>query len=305
MITVPVLQAIAEIFGLFGIGLFARHRGYVREEEIGRWSRFILDLLFPAYIFSSITEGFDPQRLSVLWPLPFLGLGLVLFGVAAGWFLRLGLPGSDPDTRRTFLHFCAVNNSAYLPIIIIRNLWGESALANLFLFNLGTTLGVWTIGIGVLGNRSVFRSLGSLVTPNLIAVLAALSVSLTGIVHFFPPTLRSIISTAGSAAVPVMLILIGSSFYRKGIIKISWPVLYASAVRLLILPVLAVLILNYLPVSMEVYRITVIVALMPVAVSSTIFTIRYGGNPDFAARTSIITTLAAAVTVPLALILLL
>ncbi|MFW6245434.1 MAG: AEC family transporter, partial [Fibrobacterota bacterium] len=201
--------------------------------------------------------------------------------------------------------FCAVNNSAYLPIIIIRNLWGESALANLFFFNLGTTLGVWTIGIGVLGNRDVSRSLGSLVTPNLIAVLAALSVSLAGIVHFIPSALRSVISTAGSAAVPIMLILIGSSFYRKGILKLSWPVLYASAVRLLILPVLAVFILNTLPVSREVYQITLIVALMPVAVSSTIFTIRYGGNPDFAAQTSIVTTLAAAITVPVALTILL
>ncbi len=301
MVAVPVLQAIGEIFGLFFIGWLTHHFRYLGEAETGRWSRFILDILFPIYIFSSITEGFDTGRLSELWPLPFLGLGLVLFGIFCGYVFQFGIRGSSADLRRTFLHFCAVNNSAYLPIIIVRNLWGESALANLFFFNLGTTVGVWTVGVGVLGELSIRRRLSSLITPNLIAVLAALLISLSGLKNWIPVVIGNVLSTAGSAAVPMMLILIGSSFYRPRLVRFTWPVLYASVIRLAVIPFFTVLILSMLPVSQAVFQITVVVALMPVAVASTIFTIRYGGDPEYAAQTSILTTLASALTVPLAL----
>ncbi|MDG5816087.1 AEC family transporter [Chitinispirillales bacterium ANBcel5] len=297
----PVMSAVVEIFGLFAIGWIAHHWGYIDQKETVRWSRFSIDFLLPAYIFSSITQGFEPDRLHELWPLPFIGIGLVIMGASTGLLLRYGLFTRNRDLKKTYLHFCAVNNSGYLPIIIIRNLWGESALANLFFFNLGTTLGMWTIGVGVLGEIRILHSLRTVLTPNLVAVLLGLFFSLSGLQAFVPSTVRNILMTAGSAAVPMMLILIGASFHRPGLIRVSWPVFYASASRLLLLPLIAVIILNLLPISREVYKIAVVVALMPVAVSSTILTIRYGGDPDYAAQTSITTSVAAIITVPLAL----
>ena len=46
-------------------------------------------------------------------------------------------------------------------------------------------------------------------------------------------------------------------------------------------------------------NIALIVALMPVSVASTIITRRYGGDPDFAARGAVVTTIASGATVPL------
>jgi predicted permease len=97
-----------------------------------------------------------------------------------------------------------------------------------------------------------------------------------------------------------MLVLIGASLAHRGILKLSWPVLYTSIVRLIILPVMIIPLLRWLPLPEDVCSIAVIVALMPSAVSSVIMTRRYGGNPDYAASTALVTTLCSIVTVPLA-----
>ncbi len=124
-LTPDIIFAIAEISGVLAVGWLARLTGHVREDDVNRWSRFVLDFLFPALVFHRIITGFDPSRLAEVWPLPVLGLGVIAFGALAGFGLRYGLKSRDADVRKTFHHFCAVNNYGYLPIIIVGNLWGD------------------------------------------------------------------------------------------------------------------------------------------------------------------------------------
>lgn len=297
----PIILAVVEIFGLFTIGIFARLKGYINEKEIDRWSHMVLDLLFPAFIFSSIISGFKPEKLNELWPLPFLGFGLVLYGTIAGILLKFGLFSKNPDKRLTFIYICAVNNSAYLPIIIIKNIWGEDALANLFFFNLGTTLGIWTIGVSILGASTLKNIVKNLFTPNLFAALLALFFSVSGYTSSIPGVINRIITNAGSTAVPLMLVLIGASLCNKHALRISWPVIYITTIRLIIIPLSAIVILKMLPVTSDVFTITAVVSLMPAAVASVIMTRRFGGDSNYAASTALVSTVMAILTVPVAM----
>ena len=55
------------------------------------------------------------------------------------------------------------------------------------------------------------------------------------------------------------------------------------------------------PLSPDIHNVAVIVALMPVPVSTTLLTRQYGGSPRFAAQAAVLTTLLAVVTVPAAM----
>lgn len=299
--TIPIILAIAEIFGLFAIGAAARLSGYITDKEIDRWSRLVLDFLLPAYTFTTIVRGLDRTRLYQLWPLPLLGLGLLLFFTIGGYLLRFGLFTTDGNIRKSFVHFCVANNSLYLPIIIIRNLWGESALANLFLFNIGTTIGVWTIGIAVLGSNGNKINIKNIITPNLIAILVAVVLTTLGVTSSIPTIVIRVLSSAGSAAVPLILILIGASLAHRDAVIISWHLAYISIVRLLILPAGAIFLLRLLPLPKDLFSVAVIVALMPVAVATVIMTRRYGGSPHYATSAALVTTILSVITVPVAL----
>jgi len=298
-----VVTSVCQIFGVILIGWIVRRLGYLKEEDINRWSRIVFDVLFPLLIFHTMTRRFESDRFAQLWPLPFIGLGIILVGAAAGVLLRAGLKTRDLNIRKTFHHLCAINNYGFLPIVLVQELWGEGALAKLFFMNLGSTIGFWTVGVGLLGEPAPRKALRGIVTPGLITVLLSLVLCVTGINRFIPELVHGITGAAGSAAVPVILMLIGASLYPIPSLRHKRDLAYTTIVRLVLLPALLILGLWSLPVSPDVRNITFIVALMPCAVSSTILTRRYGGCPDFAGNAAVLTTILSMATIPAFLIL--
>jgi malate permease and related proteins len=298
--TTPIILGICEIFGIFAIGWYARHRGYIREEELGRWSGLVIDFFMPMLIFHSVVSGFETDRLGELWPLPAIGFGMMAVGGLLGFFLRKGLKSKDPGVVRTFHHFCAINNYSFLPILLVQNLWGSSAaLARLFFLNLGSTLGFWTIGIALLGGGEIRRTLKNIFSVNLAALFAALLISALGWQDHVPVIAMKITGSLGAVAVPMILVLIGATLYPFPSFPEKRDLAYLSLVRLVLLPVAILGILALFPLHADVRGIALIVALMPTSVSSTVVTRLYGGSPEFAVRAAVVTTLASIVTVPL------
>jgi len=302
--TEQILLAIGQIFGVFFVGWLVRRLGYVDERDINRWSHVVVDFLFPLLIFHSIIKGFEPDRLPDLWPLPFIGLGIIILGALCGVVLRRAVRSDDPNVIKTFHHFCAVNNYGYLPIIIVQSFWGTEGVAKLFFLNLGSNLGYWTIGVGLLGAVDIRKSLRHVLTPNLVALGLALFLCLTGLSRWVPEILLRVSGAAGAAAVPSILVLIGASLYPIPELRDKRDLMYLSFVRLILLPFATVFLLMVLPIHPEVRSISIIVAIMPVSVSSTILTRRYGGSPDFAAKAAVVTTLLSLATLPAALLIL-
>jgi predicted permease len=301
-VALPIILSIAEIFGLLSIGAVCRYFRYIEEPDIDKWSKLVLDFLYPAFVFSSITIGFQTGRRNELWVLPLIGLGISMGGALLGLGLKYGLRTKNKDMERTFLYFCAVNNYGFLPVVIVQNLWGGTAmLANLFFLTLGSTIATWTVGVGVLGSTNVKQIWRNLLTPTLLATVVAIFMSWLGWNRHIPHVVSHILVSAGSASVPMMLVLSGASMFKPAVWRITWQVVYISLVRLLILPACAIVVLRQISLPTDVYAIAVIIALMPLAASSVIYTRIFGGEPDYAASSSLVTTIASIVTIPLAL----
>jgi malate permease and related proteins len=300
MITI-IIFAIIKIFGFFAIGITAKISGYIKEQSINEWSKFAIDFLYPFLIFDSITQNLHRDRLAEVWPLPVIGFGLVLLGFIIGIVLQSGLFTKDKDIRKTFIHFCAINNSSYLPIVIATNLWGGPAVANLFLLNLGSTIGLWTMGIVVLQDGNLFKNIKNLFSGNLIIVLVSVVLAVTGLSTYLPAVLMQVVNGTGSIAVPLILTLTGATLADPKGLKVNWHVIYVTIIRLVVFPFFAILLIKQLPLSKEVYSITIIVALMPVAVSSVLLIRRFGGSSEYASCTALVSTIIALITVPLAI----
>jgi malate permease and related proteins len=300
-LTLSILFSIAEISGLMLIGGIGRYLRYIDERDIDRWSKMTLDFLFPMFIFSSIIAGFKPERLGELWALPFIGFGIAAGGFLFGLVLKYGLVSKDKDIIRTFLFGCAVNNFGYLPIVIVSNMYDKNMLANLFFLTLGSTIVNWTLGVGVLGSGQIKTTIRNLFSPNLLAIVVGILVSIAGIDRYIPPMVGKIFVSAGSAAVPLMLILSGATLFKLSALRINWQVAYFTIVRLVILPSLTIAGLKLLPLPQDLFALSVIIALMPLAVSQSIFTRIFGGHPEFAASSSLVSTVASIVTIPFAL----
>lgn len=299
--TTTIFYAIFEIFGFFTIGIIARVSGYIKEQHIDSWSKFAIDYLYPFLIFSTITQKLHREMLFEVWPLPVIGFGLILLGLILGLTFQRFLFTSNKEIRRAFVHFCAINNSAYLPIIIAHAIWGETAVVNLFLLNIGSTIGLWTIGIVVLQNDFSLKNLKNLLSSNLIVTVISIIIGITNLSSFFPSVLMHICEKTGAISVPLILTITGAAIANPKALKPGWHVIYVSAMRLVIFPVVAIAILNVLPLSSNVISISVLVSLMPVAVSSVLLIRRYGGSPEYASGTALFSTAFALISIPVAL----
>jgi len=302
--TLAIIKAIAQIFGMFAVGGLARRLRYIRDQDLDPWSKLVVDFLMPCLVFHTIVRNFDVERIGELWLLPFLGFGIMAVGAVMGFALRRGVKSQDSDLIKTFHHFCAINNFGFIPMIIVQSLWGDAALALLFVMNLGSSIAFWTIGVLLLGETHIRAALKNLLSPTLTALLLALVLSLSGLKALVPQLLLDICAATGAAAIPVMLILIGATLLGDFSLGQTRDLLYLSLARLVLVPLAAVLILRQLPLAQDVFNVAVVVALMPVAVSSTLLTRRYGGSSVYAAQAAVVTTVISLITVPVALSLL-
>ena len=296
--TNEIIFSILEIFTIFAIGFLAKRFNYLNEDELNRFSKFIVDILFPFLIFTTISQHFTFEKLRFIWPLPLVGFGMIAIGAICGIFLKKAISNQKPDLQKTFHHFCAVNNFGFLPIIIINNLWGQEMVANLFLLNAGSNLAYWTIGVGLLGESNLKSKLKKLITPSFIAVIIAIIFAFTGLQPKIPHFAWSAFTTVGNASVPCMLIIVGASLYPLPKISKKFELSYLLACRLVFIPLIYIVLIYFIPFDIETRKLSLILSLMPAALTSAVLTRIYGGDTEFAVQAVIFSTILSIITIP-------
>ena len=304
---VKIIYAIIEMFCMFSVGALAMRLKFIEKDDLSKLGRLVIDIMFPMLAFSSITSKFDPSQLNELWMLPVFGFGLMFSGGILGFAFRYGMRNRKDERMITFHHFCAINNYVFLPLIILQSLWGDKYVALLLIMNIGSTLGFWTVGVGILSGGCIKRTLKNIFSINLLAVVLALSFCFLKVPfpqladNDFSKIAINVFSKIGGAAVPLMLIIIGAAIWNSAhhLLKNKWDIIYLSLVRLILIPLILVSILKLLSLPLEVFRVVFVVSIMPVSSSAVVFMRRFGGNPDLAAQAAVVTTLLSILTIPL------
>ena len=300
--TLTITLAIIHILGLLGIGALARRLGYLSETDVTRWSRVVVDFLLPALAFHTIVSHLDTARLHVLWFSPVVAFGMMALGAAVGFAVAPRANHHTPEFIRTFRHFCAMNNYGFLPMVLVQRLWGDAALADFFIFNLGSELGYWTVGVTMLTRHSPLHAIRRMLSPILVVILLGVGICLAGWQPCIPRPVLDLSHALGVGAVPLILVLAGGGLHPLiPRLHHKAALLALVALRLAIIPAITLTILHFLPLAPEVRRLAFVVALMPAALMSVILSRRYAGDPEFAAEVALATTLLSVLTVPPAL----
>jgi hypothetical protein len=173
----------------------------------------------------------------------------------------------------------------------------------LFLHNTGVEAAIWTGGVLVVTGLSPTKGWRKLINAPALALVVALLANLTGAGAHVPEFLRTLIHNLGLCAIPLGLLLTGSSFsphledpkalVNPRVLGIAW------LLRLAILPWVLLLAARYLPLSVELKRVLVVQAAMPSAVVSVIVARVYGGQPLVAMQIVLGTTVVGLFTIPL------
>ncbi len=315
-----VLVKITAMFLVILVGWAARRRGYLAAETTSVLSRFVVDVALPALVFTQMLRTVTPAALREGWFAPLLSGVLIVIAYIAGALVAPLF--SRGEQRNTFVFLAAIPNWIFLPLPIVETMYGDAGVRTLLLYNVGAQLMLWSFGVWILHGGVTAREASRHIAtnPGLIATAAGIGVALLvpssrdwetatissgSPLHLAAGAVVQAMAMVGAMTIPVSLLTIGAQLgdlelhvHRPS--RALWGVLFA---RLIVGPVLTGAVgwtVMHAGVTVpEVPRmIGYLIAAMPVAISCSMFTERFGGDVSLSAQGILYSTFFSLVTVP-------
>ncbi len=298
-----LLLLVLPVFAVIGVGVVVRRVHWIEGEAETSLIRLVVNLCYPALIFETVAGNPALRSPGNLILPPLVGFGITFLGIRAG-LLVAKLIGLHVGTGlRTFALAVGITNYGYLPLPIMEGIWGPDSRGVLLVHNVGVEAAIWTVGLLVLSGESLREGWRRLVSPIVITIGLAVACNLAGVTPHLPKVLTDAIHALAVCGIPLGLIMTGvslASFLNEPEHLFDAKVAGAAAVlRLGALPLLLMLLAKYLPCSVELKRVILVQAAMPVAMVSVIIARLYGGHPRTAVQIVLGTTLVGIFTIPL------
>jgi malonate transporter and related proteins len=298
------IGALAPVFLLIALGWLLRRVAFLPE---GFWEpaeRLVYWVMFPALLLVT-TAG---AQLAGLRVLPVATALVAAMSLVAGATLllrgRLGLS----DAAFTSVLQSAIRPNTYIGLAAAQALWGQAglSLSGLVIAFAVPTANLWSVlalarlaGARIRGPR---MALAVLSNPLIVSCVAGFALNALGI--GLAPLVDSTLRVLGQGSLPLALLCVGAGLELGRLGRVRAPVAVAAGLKLVATPAVTLLMCSALGVEGLTMRVAVLFNALPVSASSYVLARQMGGDAPLMAAAITVTTLGAAVTLPLAIVLL-
>lgn len=281
-------------FLLIALGWALLHLLNYRADFFNTAERLVYYVLFPALLFSSIARApLSPGEASTL-----IGATLLLMtcGIGLAW-LAVPVLRPDPVTHASLAQ-CAYRFNTYMGLSLALSLagpQGQSVMAMIVGFAVPL---VNIAAVSGLARRQDNRILSEILrNPLILATIAGLAFNLSGLQ--VPDFAMTTLQRLGACAIALGLMCVGATLSVQGLGSSAKLMSWMTVVRLLALPMIAMVIAYFMPLSNIEKQMLVLFAALPTASSAYILAVRMGGDGRSVAVTMSLGTILSAATIPL------
>lgn len=288
-------QAVLPVLAVAGVGYVL---GVLTDIEPEPLATVTVYVLVPALVFHSLVTA----SVSGAEGLRIAGAAVVLTAVMWTVSEGVGFIASDGSRNGLVLAGTFPNTANYgIPLSVFA--FPSVGRTTAVLYVVGSTVMMYTVGVYIASRDAASSSLGAMRRvarlPLVYAVVAGVGASYVGFGtddSAFLETLRLV----GNSSIPLMLVVLGVQLARATPSGGVRDVALANVVRLVVAPLVAVPVVVALGFTdPDVARVVVLEASTPVAVTTVILTVEFGGDRDYAATAVLTTTVVSMVTVTL------
>jgi predicted permease len=296
--------ALAPIFLLIALGWLLRVRGFLGASFWPGAERLVYWVLFPPLLLLT-TATSDLTGLRTL-PIAIALVAAIGLTAALTFLLRgrLGLDGAS----FTSVFQGAIRNNTYVGLAGAAALYGEAGLAvmGILVFVVVTLVNVLSVIVLVSHRGRALRMRDLLVSvatnPLILACVAGFGLNATGVGLF--GVASSILEILGSAALTLGLLCVGAGLELKRLGRNPPALVAANTLKLMVMPVATWGFCRLLGVEGVTAATAVLFTAAPISASSYVLARQLGGDASLMAGLITISTILAAITMPLALALL-
>lgn len=309
------IQITVTLLILMGVGYGLTWKGWIDDSVANFLSKLVLWIGVPASTFDNMLKFFSAQDLAeagiaLLVPLVSVLLCFLIAMVFARMFKV------DENRRGIFYNMFALSNTIFIGLPVSTALFGDAVTPYALFYYMGNTTVTWTLGINVMQRDGLKRpgnplkvkffsmaNLRKILSPGLISFALALICVLLNVK--LPMFATKTFSYLGGICTPLALIFIGHVIYNIGlknlrVEKDTWGVLLG---RIIISPLVVYGLTLLVGAPIDMSKVFIVQAAMPVMSNAPILAKAYGSDSDFASKTMALTTLLSLVTMPLMMLL--
>lgn len=287
------------VFGIVILGALVGGRLQLDTRTLTRAAYYVF---VPAFIFHSISMA----HIEIFSALSMIGYIVLvhLIGVAIAIVLGLMLRRSR-EMIAAFVMIASFGNVGNYGLALIRFQLGDEAIAVATIFFVAITISAFVISVGAAGwarggkRRAVWQVVK---TPALVAMVPAVLVSSTEL--SVPLMVERMVGLLAEAMIPVMLFALGLQMLEQKKIQFNLEVLLGSGLRLLLVPLIAVLVARGFSLGPVEQTAGILQAAMPAAILVAIIAKEHDLMPEFVTSVVIVSTLISVATLTLWMVIL-
>jgi predicted permease len=294
--------AILPIFALIGLGYLIRSRGFLGEDFWRPAERLTYFVLFPVLIVETLARA-ELSGLRIL-PMAAATVSAILLMTLIALRLRRRLHLDGPGF--TSLYQGVVRMNTYIGLAVAAGLWDRAGLT---LAAIAVAIIVPTVNVLSVAALARFapttppsaaQVVGRLArNPLILACLIGALLNLLG--DGLPPVVAPTMDILGQAALPLGLMAVGAGLDFQVMRTTRRPVIAATALRLLAMPLIA----SFACWAFDVQGLTAAVVILfsatPTATSAYILARQLGGDAGMMAGITTLQTAMSVVTLPVVL----
>lgn len=295
--------AMAQIFILGALGYYLVRRNIFSRAGLDALSRLVIQIIFPAMIFTQLLQNFSFNLYPNWWIFPLVSLIITVSALIVGLFLLKLIKLKNHKLQ--FLSLVGFQNSGYLPLAMVASIFSGQEMNNIFiyifLFLLGFDLVAWSLGIYMLTyDQKVKFKLQHIFSPPVIANLSTLAIIALGLNKFIPQSIFKPMQMVGNCTLPLALIVVGGNValvHLKDVDKKT--VFFFLLGKLIILPALGIWIVLKLGLPQLFGFLIVMQLAMPSATSLSVIVRRYNREDALISQGVFFSHIISLITVPL------
>ncbi len=281
-------------FALILFGFFLNRITDWGRDFWGGLEKLIYYVLFPALLFNSIAKS----KIDFVLAAPALktAVVVVIVGITLAWLAK---PLFRPAEKTFASGFqTAFRFNSYIGLAIAGRLHGEAGIAAFgiiigLVVPLCNIASVWALTRH--NNASLWKEL--LRNPLILATVGGVLYSLSGLP--LPEVAQMLISRMGAASLACGLLCVGAALELTNVGKNAVLIGYFTVVKLIMLPVTAILTARALGVSGVFFDMVVLFGALPTATSAYVLAVRMGGDGPLVAQGVTVSTLLGMLSIPL------
>jgi hypothetical protein len=257
-------------------------------------SRLVIYLFSPSLVLYSLSHsdlnGGESTRLIIT----VIVMSLLVAGLA--WFIARGQQ-FNPRTESAFVMSATLINAGNYGIPLNRFAFGADGESRAVIFYVATAFMAYTLGVFVAsrGTGSVRRALRNVFyVPLLYAAVVGILLNVAEVE--LPVPLDRSIKLLSDAAIPAMLVVLGTQLSRASVRGQIRPILMASSLRLIVAPLIAFGLVLLLGMSGLARQVSIVQAGMPTAVAAGVLATEFGSDAEFTTATILFSTVLSMAT---------